>query len=142
MTDQTKPCPFCGGHPSLFPNDDDNGWWIGCDDCLTEMSHSNADSLIATWKTRTDLAEKRIAELEAANGILQAQKMRLISTQPDLAEEISQARNEALEEAARDITTGYKEYSGLMVPDSFKNIYTASRHQAADEIRALKEPTP
>ena len=77
MSDELKPCPFCGqgadlvfnGHAGRSPTGKE--WWIEChnDECLYDNgvhSFESASAAIRAWSTRPieDALRARVAELE------------------------------------------------------------------------------
>ena len=73
MTDELKPCPFCGGEAKYYHRDDDSGWsntdWVSCSgDCgASTCMHETKEQAVSAWNTRTDLAEAIVkAALERA----------------------------------------------------------------------------
>lgn len=112
MTDELKPCPFCGGK-ALIWGSQMGGYIFGCDniECFTALNKSCTDThdeAVDQWNTRTpseaawemhyyalkarDAA--RIAELEAI--------LREMPTNTSLTAKLATARNEALKEAAKE----------------------------------------
>jgi Lar family restriction alleviation protein len=73
MSDDLKPCPFCGGNAKRYYRADDSGWentyWVGCTDgCGASTACYETKALAVTvWNTRidTDDMADRIEELEA-----------------------------------------------------------------------------
>lgn len=79
MTDELKPCPFCGGeaeyHSDKGPTGEVYGW-VGCNQCDAMSVHCDVRSMqpeethpIDAWNTRADDAriaalEQRVRELE------------------------------------------------------------------------------
>ena len=69
-TEDLKPCPFCGGKPHAYANDDgkemEYGFeCTGCDMVCTDLFGEQAEAFTA-WNTRTTPSDqtKRIEELE------------------------------------------------------------------------------
>jgi len=56
MTEQLKPCPFCGGEP--FKLDCEQGWHLECanDDCISQPAlsgfHHRYENAVKAWNTR------------------------------------------------------------------------------------------
>ena len=77
MSDELKPCPFCGGEAEYFsrPNTlfmwaHEVDHWVSCasDDCLADMGlYAEKDRAIAAWNRRADLHEAELARLRARN---------------------------------------------------------------------------
>ncbi|MDB4378650.1 Lar family restriction alleviation protein [bacterium] len=75
MSEDLKPCPFCGGDAKRYYRADDSGWentdWVGCTDgCGASTACYETKALAVTvWNTRidTDDMADRIEELEAEN---------------------------------------------------------------------------
>jgi Lar family restriction alleviation protein len=73
MSDDLKPCPFCGGNAKRYYRADDSGWentyWVGCTDgCGASTACYETKALAVTvWNTRidTDDMADRIEGLEA-----------------------------------------------------------------------------
>lgn len=57
MSNELKPCPFCGGEVSklkYFNNQiHENLWQIGCDECEFYMEQPFEQEAIKAWNTRT-----------------------------------------------------------------------------------------
>lgn len=72
MSEDLKPCPFCGGNAKRYYRADDSGWentdWVGCTDgCGASTACYETKALAVTvWNTRidTDDMADRIEELE------------------------------------------------------------------------------
>ena len=73
MSEDLKPCPFCGGNAKRYYRADDSGWentdWVGCTDgCGASTACYETKALAVTvWNTRidTDDMADRIKKLEA-----------------------------------------------------------------------------
>lgn len=51
MTNQLKPCPFCGGEPRL--EDDCCEWWVECLKCWGRLGADRTEAeAVAAWNTR------------------------------------------------------------------------------------------
>lgn len=84
MSDELKPCPFCGGAPSAVETEyqyelgTDYAWEIVCPMCgvsmlwADETSSKSYEKLVTDWNTRAteDALRARAAELEAENARL------------------------------------------------------------------------
>jgi len=69
MTDELKPCPFCGGKAELHmqnSTDPNSFWFIRCsnDECLIDTELDGRDVIIKCWNTRHNSDEiKRMRNL-------------------------------------------------------------------------------
>ena len=55
MTNELKPCPFCGGDADLWHNEYTNACYIaGCSYCRMFAMSDYEDEAIAAWNRRTD----------------------------------------------------------------------------------------
>lgn len=56
-----KPCPFCGGEPTLTDCDDGKAW-VQCYECFTEGPlYASTDESIAAWNRRSGEDEESSA---------------------------------------------------------------------------------
>jgi Lar family restriction alleviation protein len=118
MSDDLKPCPFCGGNAKRYYRADDSGWentyWVGCTDgCGASTACYETKALAVTvWNTRidTDDMADRIEELEAENKRLKSMIADVIHSTGDDPEIMAASRAEwaarALEAEAKlvDVT--------------------------------------
>lgn len=63
MSDELKPCPFCGGKPTFVhatSDDIGNGYVcrtlavISCDHCMFDMTGETDEDAVVTWNARVD----------------------------------------------------------------------------------------
>lgn len=63
MSDELKPCPFCGGKPTFVhatSEDIGNGYVcrtlavISCDHCMFDMTGETDDDAVVTWNARAE----------------------------------------------------------------------------------------
>lgn len=64
MTQELKPCPFCGGRPMMMENEDGDTQ-IFCESCFCGVQRKNDEKAITAWNRRTDDQQERIRQLEA-----------------------------------------------------------------------------
>lgn len=68
MTDELKPCPFCGGNPRVFSHNNEwigRTWHIECldDNCGCGTCHHDSAEIAATvWNRRIDEGMKRMTD--------------------------------------------------------------------------------
>lgn len=59
MSEELKPCPFCGSTKASYDNDcgyDGGFWeWIACDECGAKVQGKNPEAL---WNRRTVVKEE------------------------------------------------------------------------------------
>lgn len=67
MTDQLKPCPFCGSEKVELESEGDGNNWVECQFCATcgPMQETEADA-IAAWNAAARLTPVERAVLDAA----------------------------------------------------------------------------
>lgn len=59
MSNELKPCPFCGGEAVIYQNYDEYGYWsISCDACHVEMISGVRAILVSAWNTRPTVDAK------------------------------------------------------------------------------------
>ena len=94
---------------------------------------------------QADLSDARIAELEAANTLLRAQKMHIINTQTNLSAELATARNEAdylislMKDAAQKLREAGDAHAVLSQYDKISQM-EATADELDAVIEALKKP--
>lgn len=56
MSEELKPCPFCGGEANLHKSDE--FWYVACNECVNQTTHfyNGKDIVIQRWNTRNDRA--------------------------------------------------------------------------------------
>jgi hypothetical protein len=76
VTEELKPCPFCGGDGYFCET---AVWWVRCDDCAADAESNHDKSVAASnWNRRAALshAPSGAGEAEAERGALKAEKWR------------------------------------------------------------------
>ena len=102
MSDELKPCPFCGGDAKHYHRDDNSGWentdWVGCTDICgaSTACYETKDLAVAVWNTRIahDNMTDRIEELEAENKNLKSMIASVIDDTGDDPEIMAASRAE------------------------------------------------
>lgn len=70
MSDELKPCPFCGGKPTFVhatSEDIGNGYVcrtlavISCDHCMFDMTGETDEKAAAAWNARAAVADERFS---------------------------------------------------------------------------------
>lgn len=80
MSDELKPCPFCGGEPQWQWHSGD-ALWIECTSCGAigpqheNSTGENQDETLSAWNTRTDAGFS--AGIKAAAKVAEAQRLKL-----------------------------------------------------------------
>ncbi len=61
MSEELKPCPFCGG--DAFLHESDEFWYVSCNHCINQTTHfyNGKDIVIDRWNTRVDDAKLKLA---------------------------------------------------------------------------------
>ncbi len=73
MSEELKPCPFCGyDNPEMIADQKDR-WTVSCRNCLAKIDYGAAysypkEEAIRDWNTRVDVAQKRPEEVESGKG--------------------------------------------------------------------------
>ena len=58
MTDEIKPCPFCGSDAALcLKNHDLDTWYVACTICGAMVGRTGKTATVEAWNARTDQAE-------------------------------------------------------------------------------------
>ena len=78
MTDNMKPCPFCGGEASKIPDaNHSTGWEVGCFsgkcDVEPHIWAVHLETAVMQWNTRADRIEELVKDQkqgEAANPVI------------------------------------------------------------------------
>ena len=52
MTEELKPCPFCGGKAELFGTEETGVFYVECLDCNVNDNFDTAEEAIAAWNRR------------------------------------------------------------------------------------------
>lgn len=61
MTEELKPCPFCGGNPDVYSWNGGGVVWVRCRSCgIDYKAYANADEAIEAWNTRYERTCKMI----------------------------------------------------------------------------------
>ena len=61
MIEELKPCPFCGGEAHIsLPDDDWDGYCVGCDDCNVYMGLGFGCGLFPTLEEATTAWNRRV----------------------------------------------------------------------------------
>ena len=66
MTDELKPCPFCGGKPYLANVAMVGCAYVVCTDCRMQSDDGGRERVVAAWNTRTDSIPSQDALIRAA----------------------------------------------------------------------------
>lgn len=70
MSDELKPCPFCGGKPTFVhatSEDIGNGYVcrtlavISCDHCMFDMAGETDEDAVVTWNARSAVTDEQFA---------------------------------------------------------------------------------
>lgn len=64
MSEQLKPCPFCGQTPGIDYSDALDAYVVVCEDCPANQFDDRRGGAIATWNTRP-LEDAKDAEISA-----------------------------------------------------------------------------
>ena len=104
MSEELKPCPFCGADPDISVQEDDTEdtyYVVACTNC--NMAHSSSDDenvAIRNWNDRPieDAQAARIAELEAERDRLRKALKRVIKLldRPMLKDDMCLYMNKAI----------------------------------------------
>lgn len=58
MSNESKPCPFCGAEAALCPLDHElDTWYAACTRCGAYNRDKGRDVVVAKWNARTELVE-------------------------------------------------------------------------------------
>ena len=63
MTDELKPCPFCGGEARIVNVAMVGCAYVVCTDCRMQSDDGNIDSVVTAWNTRADAAGAKLAKV-------------------------------------------------------------------------------
>ena len=83
MTEELKPCPFCGREPLRESAFDGTHLFVGCESCEISPGISDgghAIALLSHWNTRPveDALRARVAELEAFRASVPWEALRIL----------------------------------------------------------------
>ena len=73
MTEQIKPCPFCGSQPTILTEENTACWYVECD-CEAQGPHeSTSEQAITAWNTRAAMqadAAPVVARVSTTNPVV------------------------------------------------------------------------
>ena len=60
VTDELKPCPFCGGSKQKVKSSGRWGWFVSCSCAAVGPSSKSRDEAIIAWNRRTEPLQGRL----------------------------------------------------------------------------------